>query len=134
MDGFVPPDLDHGRFIEDADVRMPLDRPSQPPFSPERLPPMNQRHTRAGFGEIQGIFQRGVAAADQHDLPAFEKGAVAGGAVGHAPPCEFLFPRTSEVPPLRTVRENHRPALIPAGGCHRRFVFPLQRQLPHLFE
>ena len=52
---------------------------------------VHQGHLGGDVGEVQGLLDRGVAAADhRHLLPAIEE-AVAGGAGGHAPPAELLL-------------------------------------------
>lgn len=53
---------------------------------------VDQRDLLADAGEIQRRLRRGVAAADDRDAPALEKGAVADRAIGQTVSLVVLFP------------------------------------------
>ena len=49
----------------------------------QRVAPVNQRDVRGDVRQVQGLLDRGVAAADDRDPLVAEKEAVAGGAGRH---------------------------------------------------
>ena len=58
---------------------------------------MHQHHTAADVGEIQRLLDRGIAAADHHDVLSFVEEAVAGGAGRDAAAHEFRLRGQAEI-------------------------------------
>ena len=68
---------DHG------DLGVPEQPVLQDLLGPQRIAPVHQRDLAGMVRQVQGLFDRGVATADHHDLPASEKEPVARGTSRH---------------------------------------------------
>ena len=82
----------------------------QDALGPQAVPPVNQRDLAREVGEIQRLFDGGVATADDRDMLVAEEEALAGGACGDAEAPECLFGRDPEPFGLRARRIDQRVA------------------------
>ena len=70
------------------------------------IAPVNDRNGTCKIGEVESLFDRGISAADDHDIFAAEKESVTGCARGDAIPFEHGFAWDAE------------PASLGSGGDH----------------
>jgi len=79
---------------------------------PELVATMDHDDLVGELGEEHPLLDRGVAAADHHDLLAAVEEAVAGGAGRDATTVERVLARYAQASRIRSRRQNHRPCPI----------------------
>src|SRR4029078_5829819 len=70
------------------------------------------RHLRGKAREEDGLFHRGIAAAEDDDGTALEEGAISGRAAGDAAPDELALRGQPEPAGRCAGRNDHRPSVI----------------------
>src|SRR5207248_9529596 len=112
--------LDHG-VLEQALL--------QDTFGAEMVAAVHDGYMRCEVGEKQRFLDRGVAAADHHDLLAAIEKSIAGRAGRHAKALEFLLRRRAKPARLRAGGENDG-----LGEIHIAAVAGLAERPPRQFE
>jgi MFS family permease len=96
-------------------------------YAAEGVTAMHQIDLLTQIGQIQRVFQRRVAAADDRHRFPLKEAAVAGGAIGHAAAHQFALAGHAQLPLFGTAGNDHAASLIGAlAGIHR---FDLARKI-----
>ena len=99
---WLPQDLVDGAVPDHLDLGVREQAVLQDALGAEAVAAMHDRDLGGEIGEVERLLDRGVAAADDHDLLVAEEEAVAGGAGRHAEALECLLGRQPE--PLAPAR------------------------------
>src|SRR6202023_1431982 len=85
-------------------------------FRAELVAAVDQGDAGSVVGEVERLLDRGVAAADHHDLAAAEEEAIAGGAGRDAEAAKFLLAGDAEPARLRAGTDDDRVGDIDVAG------------------
>src|SRR5256886_5333881 len=107
-----PEDLLDDRVPHHLDLRVPEQPVLQDLLGPQTVAPVHERDPPSVIGEIDGLLDRGIAAADDKNLLLAEEEPVTGGAGRDAKAAKSVFSRDAKPARLCPGRQDDRVADI----------------------